>query len=545
MMKRVICIWIPRWPLERLYAARPELRHVPLALYERQARGGLRIVAASPLAEQRQVTPGMTVAEATSMAAGSRRGGRTAALRLLPCDPAADRAALVQLAAACEMFSPIVGLEDGGLEDGGLEDGAWPESLLLDVTGLDRLFGGEAALLKQVAESFRRQQLPARVALADTIGAAWAVAHYAWAEEQDSSAADSWLVPPGETSAALAALPIESLRLPDPLLAWLRELGLLTLAQLEPLERAGVAARFGPRLLLRWDQALGRVPEVIRPCRIDTPERAEHLLESPTGSREAIARVLAEQLAKLAAALHQRRQGMARLACRLQSESGQAICFTIALVRPTLSQRHLLDLLQLKLERLTLSDAVAGIGLEVLASAPLACHQQELFETGTAADDEQALGQWVDRLSSRLGAAAVVQARAWPDAQPEHAWRPAPLLSQARRQPRPASGRRAPRALASRWPVLRAGQRPLRLEREPVPVKLVSIVPDGPPISLWLDGQEERIVERWGPERIETGWWRGRSARRDYYRVETQSGRRLWLFRRLTDNRWFLHGWFD
>jgi protein ImuB len=78
-----------------------------------------------------------------------------------------------------------------------------------------------------------------------------------------------------------------------------------------------------------------------------------------------------------------------------------------------------------------------------------------------------------------------------------------------------------------------------------VPVKLVSIVPDGPPISLWIDDQEERIAHRWGPERIETGWWRGRSARRDYYRVETQSGRRLWLFRRLTDGRWFLHGKFD
>ncbi|HEY5311951.1 MAG TPA: DNA polymerase Y family protein, partial [Pirellulales bacterium] len=516
------------------------LRHVALALYESPARGGARVVAVSPLAEQRKVTPGMTVAEATSVASGPRRGGRTAALRLEPCDRQADRAALVQLAAACEMFSPIVGLEEV----------AWPESLLLDVTGLGRLFGGEAVLLKQVVEHFHRQQLPARVALADTIGAAWAVAHYAWAEKEagpiDAAlGVGSWLVPPGETLAALAALPIESLRLPDSLLAWLYELGLLTLAQLEPLARAGIAARFGPQLLLRWDQALGCVAEVIRPCRVDAPERAERWLESPTGSRDVIARVLAEQLAKLAAALQQRRQGIARLACRLESESKQAVSFAIALVRPTLNERHLLDLLHLKLERLALADAVAGISLEILSSAPLACHQQELFETGAAGGDEQALGQLVDRLTSRLGAAAVVQARAWHDAQPEHAWRPAPLLGSAHRKPRPASGRRAPRELANRSPVLRAGQRPLRLEREPVPIRLVSIVPDGPPISLWLDDQEERIAHRWGPERIETGWWRGRSARRDYYRVETGSGRRLWLFRRLTDGRWFLHGKFD
>ena len=53
-----------------------------------------------------------------------------------------------------------------------------------------------------------------------------------------------------------------------------------------------------------------------------------------------------------------------------------------------------------------------------------------------------------------------------------------------------------------------------------------------------------RVIRFWGPERIETGWWRGRSIRRDYYRVETDRGTRFWLFRRLTDGHWFLHGEF-
>jgi protein ImuB len=50
------------------------------------------------------------------------------------------------------------------------------------------------------------------------------------------------------------------------------------------------------------------------------------------------------------------------------------------------------------------------------------------------------------------------------------------------------------------------------------------------------------VARHWGPERIETGWWRGPSVRRDYYRIETDEGRRFWLFRELTNRRWFLHG---
>jgi protein ImuB len=68
-------------------------------------------------------------------------------------------------------------------------------------------------------------------------------------------------------------------------------------------------------------------------------------------------------------------------------------------------------------------------------------------------------------------------------------------------------------------------------------------------------------VKAHGPERIETAWWRGPTVRRDYYIVETASGARYWIFRRLGFRRlgfrrlgsgsagrlgseWFLHGTF-
>jgi protein ImuB len=88
------------------------------------------------------------------------------------------------------------------------------------------------------------------------------------------------------------------------------------------------------------------------------------------------------------------------------------------------------------------------------------------------------------------------------------------------------------------------GIRPLVLHHPPLALHAVSIVPDGPPISFEWNGRVHRVARQWGPERIETGWWRGRSLRRDYYRVETTTGLRFWLFRRLEDGQWNLHGEF-
>jgi protein ImuB len=89
-----------------------------------------------------------------------------------------------------------------------------------------------------------------------------------------------------------------------------------------------------------------------------------------------------------------------------------------------------------------------------------------------------------------------------------------------------------------------AGDRPLHLRPRPLRVLVVGIAPDGPPARFRLAGRDHRVARAWGPERIETGWWRTRCVRRDYYQVETTSGERFWLFRELAGGGWFLHGEF-
>ena len=69
--------------------------------------------------------------------------------------------------------------------------------------------------------------------------------------------------------------------------------------------------------------------------------------------------------------------------------------------------------------------------------------------------------------------------------------------------------------------------------------------PEGTPVRFRWQQREHRVTRSWGPERIETGWWRSAAVRRDYFRVEVHTGHWFWLFHRLEERDWFLHGAFD
>jgi protein ImuB len=80
--------------------------------------------------------------------------------------------------------------------------------------------------------------------------------------------------------------------------------------------------------------------------------------------------------------------------------------------------------------------------------------------------------------------------------------------------------------------------------RRPLPIRVIALVPDGPPTWFALPGREHVVARAWGPERIETAWWRGPDVRRDYFRVSSETGEQFWIYRSAKDGRWFLHGVF-
>jgi protein ImuB len=392
--------------------------------------------------------------------------------------------------------------------------------LLLDVTGLEHIFGSAESLARQVQQDLEGQGYEVRLAVADTVGLAWAWAHHMHPQN------------------ATDTLPVAALRLSDPVLDLLGQLGIATVGQLKQIARGSLAARLGNEPLRRLDQLTGAVTEPIVPHQPLTELTVSWSLEFPTSRREAIAQVLLRLVERLVQQVIPTDQGMVELSCRLQceGEGGRALDLPVGLFRPSIDAKYLVELLLLRLDQTALPGPIANLCVSVPATAPLVWRQQELFGASSLAAERQ-LSLLVNRLSGRLGAGRVVRAVPHAGHQPERSFRYVPLTGGPDKPKRPAAKRPPPTAV-------QPGQWPLALYAAPRPIEVMSVVPDGPLVWFRDAARRQRVARQWGPQRIATGWWRGRSVERDYYRIETESGTRFWIFRRLPDGNWFLHGEF-
>ena len=140
----------------------------------------------------------------------------------------------------------------------------------------------------------------------------------------------------------------------------------------------------------------------------------------------------------------------------------------------------------------------------------------------------------MERLSSRLGSQSVVRPQLVPDAQPESACEYRAWTASSPPTP--------DQEINADWQAALARTRPLRLLATPEPLRVLArVVVD----HLWWGNRQFQIARAWGPERIETGWWREADIRRDYYRIETDHGDHLWIFRCLQTGGWFVHGAYE
>ncbi len=439
--------------------------------------------------------------------------------------------ALHSLAAHCKQFTPLVGIDPD----------VFPQSVLLDITHVAHLFGGEAALVERILDELRSEGRQVQDAVAGTPGAAWALAAYGGEgrgkkgeERHGDGKIPASPFPP--LPSLLSPLPLEALRLPESIVTLLHSLGVWRIEALEALPRRELLSRFGPELLDCLDRVTGRLPEPLPAW--DPPLRFEvrWSAEFPTARREMLDAVLERLVRRLATQLGRAGRGAMRLECRWKCAEGESRQATVGLFRPSAWANHLVELLQAQLESLQLPGPVDAIHLAAISTAPLELRQQEMFCQGRRAGPQH-LSALIDRLSNRLGHACVMRVRLVPEAQPELACHYTPLVDtkkageQGRKAGCSRSGSVEKQDRKSPSPFLPFSQpRPLRLLAQPIPL----------PAAI-----QRQIVRRIGPERIETGWWRGRGVARDYYYVETAAGRCYWVFRRLAAGPWFLHGTFD
>jgi protein ImuB len=557
LRRRYLSLWLRRIATDRLRGSAPG-EEAPLVVTT-LIKSALRIVAMNDAAQHLGLRLGMPLADARA---------RYPALAVESSDPEADRRLIEAVADWCDRYTPLIGLDappfpppralpphpppragEGreGVGSGGA--GAAPDGLVLDITGCAHLFGGEAALCRDLLARLAAQGLHARAAIADTVGCAFAVARHGAAS----------LVPPDQTRHALLPLPAAALRLAPETVEALAELGLKRVADLIDLPRAPLAARFGELLVRRLDQALGREDEPIAP-RLPVPSyAAEQRFPEPIALERDVLGTIARLAARLGDAMERRQDGARLLQVALFRTDHKVYRIEVGTSAPV---RDADRIARLFADRLAMIGEACdpGFGFDMVRLAALVTERSEPVQSGLAqggfgcADDEE-FSHLIDRLGARFGLRRVTRLIEQDTHIPEFAVAAVPAHASTRSVPRPAPSPTLPRKRGreKEEPDSLSPTRPVRLFGRPEPVEAIAEVPDGPPARFrWRRVLHEVAIAE-GPERIAMEWWRdaaGHALTRDYFRVESREGLRAWLYREgLYDRetgapRWFLHGLF-
>ncbi|WP_296678276.1 DUF6504 family protein [Novosphingobium sp.] len=495
---------IDRWRLGEGVRGDVDDAAAPLVLIADTAHGP-RITAATRAGLDVGARPGMMLADVRALCP---------AIAVASADPTGDLALLERLALWAQRWGPWSALDP-------------PDGLVIDVTGAGHLFGGEDALLADARQRLTARGLSARLAIAPTAGAAWALAHYG---------PDCAILQPG---GSLESLPVAALRLDPAVLTVLRRLGLKRIGDLSGVARDALARRFrsahapAANPLIRLDQLVGRTPEPLLPVfAVEAPLVQRRLME-PIRHRPLLDRVLHDLCADMARLLEGQAQGARRLELALWKVDGEVVSRQLELAAASRDGAHLARLFGRKLD-----DVDAGFGIELARlrapwTEPLALAQKD-FEAG-AEQHGTSLAACIDRLSVRLGEAAIRRPVLHASHVPERAQRWVPVLDGA----------------AAQQENLAFHARPLKLLDRAEPIAVLYASPVGLPRRFRWRGHVHEVARAEGPERIAPEWWRERSTvrLRDYYRVEDGEGRRYWIYRhglsgdgRGGNPEWYLQG---
>lgn len=497
MPRRILSVWLPRLASE--LALRPREMQAaamagPFAVVARQGPADL-LICLNPTAEAHGLRRGQPLSEARALVPG---------LITRMDAPQAQARFLQVLRRWALRYAPWAAIEGS-------------DGLVLDITGAAHLMGGEEALCDDLRARLEAVALSPRLALAGTRGAAWALARFA---------PQPLTIIGTDARAALAPLPPAALRLPEETCAGLARVGLRRVDDLLRLPRAGLTRRFGTEPGLRLDQALGLVGEPVTPAADRPPHAVRMTLPEPIGLKSDVMAGLDRLLARLCERLAETEEGARHLRLELTRTDATRAEAAIALARPMRDPPAMAALFERAVDALD-----AGFGFDMLRlSAPLTepLPPAQLTTTGSLGSD--ALADLMTRLGNRIGLEGItrflpaeshiperafqIAAAAFTEAPPPEAWRMGPRRPLILFPPEPLSG------ITGREPPRR-----FRWRRR------------------WLT-----TLRATGPERLSPEWWLDdplwRNGLRDYWRVETAEGPRLWLFNTPQAPGWSVQGEF-
>lgn len=496
MQKRFISIWFRYLKSDWWIRRRPMLQDVPFVLTSPD-HGRMVITAASISAQKQGVDTGMAVADARAL---------IPSLEVVNDQPETSARLLNGLAEWCIRYTPAVAVHP-------------PDGLLLDVTGCAHLWGGEKQYLTEICKRFKHFGYDISAALADTIGAAWAIARFGPNDK---------IIESCRQTAALLSLPPAALRIEASTIERLEKLGLRQMRQLISMPRSALRRRFGPQILQRLDQALGYEEEVIDPVHPIEPYRERLPCMEPIVTAIGIEIALQRLLNALCHRLQQEQKGLRTALFKGYRMDGKIQKIEIGTNRPSCNPKHLFKLFEAKIESIEPALGIELFTLEASKVEDLSTVQEKLWENTMGLD----LSELLDRIAGKIGAHNIHRYIPAEHYWPERSFQQASSINETLETP---------------WKINRP--RPLQLLSKPEPVEVTAPIPDYPPMLFRYKGKLHKIVKADGPERIEAEWWLQDGQHRDYYCVEDEDGCRYWLFRSghydaAKSYQWFIHGFF-
>lgn len=408
-----------------------------------------------------------------------------------PADLAGEAQALVVLRRWAGRYAPIVAI-----------DGA--DGLIADISGVPHLFGGEEDLRQDLQARLDRAGVASVSAIAGTRGAAYGLARHGGGIVQD-----------GRLSEGIGRLPVTALRIDHDTASALARVGLSRIADLVDLPRAPLARRFGPGLVMRLDQALGAVAEPVA-AGADAPHFGVRLnLPDPIGQHDDVMAGLERLLERLCATLARHRRGARRVRLELQRVDQGATQVEIGLARPMRDPARIAALFARGVGEIDAGFGIDAMRLDAPVTEPLAPEQISGQIGGTPTVRHQdVLADLLSSIGNRIGFDRVLRLLPAESLIPERSFLTAPAAYSTAEAAPPKSG----------------PPRPIIL----FPPELAMGAAGTPPASFRWRRMRFTTLRATGPERIAPEWWfddpAWRSGLRDYWRIETREGPRLWLF---------------
>ncbi|MGO6949590.1 Y-family DNA polymerase [Rhizobium johnstonii] len=502
-MARVVSIFLPDLPTDRIRRDETVIpADQPIAVI---ARSGSKrwISSADPAAKRIGVRVGMPAAKAQAIFRG---------LMLVDADPVADALALDRIGLwALRLYSPIVAV-DGN------------DGLVLDTEGADHLQGGEQPMITGIVNMFRARKLSARVAIADTWGAAHACVR--------AIRRDTVIVPRGEIVRAVEKLPISLLRLPEKVVQDLRVLGFQSIGELSNTPRAPLALRFGPEVGRRLDQMFGRMNEPIDPIRTGDLVEVTRSFQEPIGAAETINKYVGRLVVQLVAELEKRGLGARRTDLIVHKVDNTIQAIRAGTAKPARDVAWLTKLFRDRTEKIEPGFGIEKLTLVAGSAEPLA-QQQKV--SSLVEEENGDITPLIDVFANR--GQRVYRVVPFASDVPERSVQRVSAVAES-----------VGDGWASHW------RRPVRLFSRPEQIQAIAMMPDYPPATITWRGKRHRVKRADGPERIFGEWWMRPNeldAVRDYFVIENDNGERFWIFRSgdgvdpdTGSHRWFMHGIF-